>query len=376
MKNLALIILLLFLIGCKSYESGIESNTFSIVPNLTVTDIDKIFKQISPIQLNGTDIPLSVYRVLPHAKGYYLLDGKKQSVLSTDDKGNIVTVIKDVGDGPGEIQEIWDMKINPENKDLYLLDRKSAKILVYSSSLDFIKEIPIKKEFVVTLLSFGFINGDEVIFHTSGSSGYKFLKYNISSNNFEFEVPISKEFEGLGFGNDKSMTILNDQISVIYPLSNKIERYDQNLDWEQYLFVDIKGFMVKDSELMDIANDQNRMFDLIQNDDNKKAHSFLLEELNNYYILSYYLGSFRNGDFLKSIVDKTTGESKTWKSIKIDQIEVDLLLIGKGKSDELIFTVNSEQMERMSSSQIETLSKKLKIPIDQNIPILILCTPK
>lgn len=274
------------------------------MPNLAAKEIDKNFKKISPIQLKGTDLPLAVYRALPHSNGFYMLDGKKQSVLNTDSNGKISRVINAVGNGPGEYQEIWDMKINPENKALYLLDRKSAKMLVYSSSLEFIEEVPIKKEFVATLLSFGFINGDEVLFHTSGTSGYKFLKYGISSNKFEFKVPIDKEFEGLGFGNDKSMTILNNQISLIYPLSNKIERYDQNLQREEDLFVSIANFMINESELLEIGNDQNRMFDLIQNDEKKKSHSFLLEETENFYVLSYYLGSFRNGDFLKSIVNR------------------------------------------------------------------------
>jgi hypothetical protein len=376
MKSLTITTLLFLLIGCKSYENGIENITFSIAPNPAVIDIAKIFKQISPIQLTGTDLPLAVYRVLPNSGGYYMLDGKKQSVLSTDGDGKILKVLNAVGDGPGEYKEVWDMKINPDSKDLYILDRKSAKMLVYSASLDFIKEIPIKREFVVTLLSFVFINGVEVLFHSSGTSGYRFLKYRIASNNFEFKVPIDKEFEGLGFGNDKSMTILKDQLSVIYPLNKKIERYDQSLQRKEDLFVDVQGFMIDESELMDIGNDQNRMFDLIQNDEKKKAHSFGLIETDRYYVISYYLGSFRNGDYLKSLVEKASGVSTTWKSITIDQLEVDLLLIGKNKSNELIFTLNSEQLERMTPAQLQVLSKKLKTPIDQNKPLLIFCTPK
>lgn len=90
--------------------------------------------------------------------------------------------------------------------------------------------------------------------------------------------------------------------------------------------------------------------------------------------MSYYLGSFRNGDFLKSIIDKRSGESTTWEKLAIDGIDVDLLLMGKSKRDELVFILNSEQLERMSSSQIKTLSEKLKTPIDQNLPFLLFCT--
>lgn len=376
MKTFLFFLIIASLFGCRSFDSGISKDPITIKAEPSSMESGKLFTKVKPVQLQGSDLPLAVYRVLPHSNGVYIIDGKKQSVLDTDSNGNIINVIKAVGDGPGEYKEIWDMKINPENKALYLLDRKSAKMLVYSSSLEFIEEVPIKKEFVVTLLSFGFINRDEVLFHTSGTSGYKFLKYGITSKKFEFKVPIDKEFKGLGFGNDRSMSLLNNRISLIYPLSNKIERYDQNLQRGEDLFVDFQIFMISESELELIANDQNRMFDLIQNDENRKAHSFLLEETSKYYVLSFYLGSFRNGDFLKSIIEKSTGETKTFKTLKIADLELDILLIGKGKEDELIFTVNSEQLERMTSSQIEALSKKLKIPVDPDKPLLLFCMPR
>jgi hypothetical protein len=219
-------------------------------------------------------------------------------------------------------------------------------MIVYSESFAFSREIPIKKEVAFTLLSFSFLSGNEILFQTSGSSGYKFITYEISSDKFEFKVPIEKEFEGLGFGNDRSMSVLNEQISVVYPLGNKIERYDRFLTRKEDLFVDFQGFSITESELKQVANDQNRMFDLIQNDENRKTHSFGIVESDRYYVISYYLGSFRNGDFLKSIIEKSTGETKTFRTVKIGDVEVDLFLIGKGRGDELIFTINQEKLER------------------------------
>ena len=374
MKNQIQIVLFCLIFGCKSYESGMGINAISISPDPIALEVGTLLNEIHPVQITGTDLPLSVYRVLPYANGYYLIDGNKKSVWTTDYKGGSKKILESIGEGPGEYQEIWDLKINPESNVLFLLDRKLSKMLLFSESLNYIKEIPIKRELISSILSFWFLNGDEILFQTSGTSGYKFLKYEISSNKFEFKVPLDKEFQGLGFGNDKSMTLLNNQISVIYPLSNKIERYDELLNRKNDLFLDFKEFKISEDELNQIANNQNLMFDMIKNDENKKAHSFLLEETDNFYVLSYYLGSFRNGDFLKSIVDKSNGENKTWKLIEINNLEVDLLLVGKSKSDELIFTLNSEQLERMTQPQIEVLSKKLKIPIDQNKPLLIFCT--
>lgn len=144
---------------------------------------------------------------------------------------------------------IWDLKVNPESDELFILDRKLSKMLLYSKSLNFIEEIPIKREFVSSILSFWFLNGNEILFQTSGSSGYKFLTYDILSNEFEFKVPIEKEFEGLGFGNDRSMSVLNELISVVYPLDNKIERYDRCLTRKEDLFVDFQGFSITESDI-------------------------------------------------------------------------------------------------------------------------------
>lgn len=373
MRNL-FFLLILFYAGCKSIDPSLRVNTVYIPSQSQKTRFEEIFLKAKGLNLYGKDLPLSIYRVIPYDEGFLILDGEKQKVGYINSKGDFTTVISSVGEGPGEYLEIWDLEVFPQNNKILILDRKIRKLLLFSDSFRFETEIPIKKEDAYSLFSFSVLSENEILFQTSGTSGYKFLKYQISSNKFDFKVPIEKEFEGLGFGNDKSISFLNNQISVIYPLSNKIERYDELLNRKEDLFLDFQDFKISEDELNQVANDQNLMFDLIQNDENIKAHSFLLEETDNFYILSYYLGSFRNGDFLKSIIDKRSGESTTWEKLAIDGIDVDLLLMGKSKRDELVFILNSEQLERMSSSQIKTLSEKLKTPIDQNLPFLLFCT--
>lgn len=375
MRNLVFFVLL-FSSGCKSIDPSIKANTITVFPKSQAIRFEDVFSKAKPLNLSGEELPLAVYRVIPYGEGYLILDGKRQQVGLVSSKGVFKPVIHSVGEGPGEYLEIWDFKVNPESHEIFILDRKSRKMIAYSESFTFSKDIPIKKEVAFTLLSFSFLSENKILFQTSGSSGYKFLTYEISSDKFEFKVPIEKEFEGLGFGNDRSMSVLNELISVVYPLGNKIERYDRYLTRKEDLFVDFQGFSITESDIKKVGNDQNRMFDLIQNEENKKVHSFLLEETSKFYVLSYYLGSFRNGDFLKSIIDKSTGETKTFRTVKIGDVEVDLLLIGKGRGDELIFTINQEKLERMSDSQIQALSKKLKTPINQNSPLLLICTLK
>lgn len=367
---------ILFFVGCKSIDPSLRVKTVTIQPQSQEIRFEEVFSKAKALNLSGEELPLSVYRVIPLDEGFLILDGKKQQVGFINSEGDFKTVISSVGEGPGEFLEIWDLKINPQNNKIFILDRKVRKLLIFSDSFGFETEIPIKKEYASSLLSFSVLSGNEILFQTSGSSGYKFMRYDISSKNFEFKVPIDQEFEGLGFGSDRSMSVLNDQVSVIYPLSNKIERYDRFLSRKEDLFVDFQGFSITESELKQVAYDQNRMFDLIQNDRNKKTHSFGIVELDRYYVISYYLGSFRNGDFLKSIVEKSTGHTKTYNTIKIGDVEVDLLLMGNGKGDELIFSLNPEKLERMSDSQIHALSKKLKISIDKNSPLLLFCTLK
>ncbi|WP_139162746.1 hypothetical protein [Algoriphagus faecimaris] len=233
-----------------------------------------------------------------------------------------------------------------------------------------------KKEYVNSISSFFPLSEDEILFFTQGTSGYKFIHLKVSSGVFEFKVPIEKELQGLDFGNDKSMSVFNDRVTIIYPVSQKLERFNFSLDIIDDVFLDFDQFSILDSEVKALQNDQNRMFEMIQNDEEKKAHSFSVVEIEDYYFLDYYLGSFRQGDFMKTLINKSTGENLSWKSLTIDGVEADLNLLGTNEKNDFVFLFNPEELEKFTSRQVELLSESLGISIDQNLPLILIMSPK
>ena len=375
MKNSWLILLALSFLSCKSLDKAQLMDSISIIPNIESVKINELFSEVNTIKLVGEELPFSIYRVLPIEKGFFLLDGQKEKIFKVTSDGETHLFLNSKGEGPSQYLEIWDMKYDFKSSKLFILDRKLSKLLIYHSSSKEFEEFPIKKEFISSILSFGIIKTDEVVFQTSGSAGYKFLKFNLSKNEYTNIVEMESEFNQLGFGNDKSMNILENSISVIYPLSGKIEKYDFSFTREADIHLDFKNYSISPLEIEKVNNDQNRMFDLIQNDDEKRVHSFLLEESKNYFLLSYYLGSFRNGFFLKSLVNKSTGDVISFKDVIVGDESIDFRLIGRNRMDEFIFTLNSEELEKISPSSLNLVSRRFKVDISPDHQYLIFCRP-
>lgn len=375
MKNSLLILLALSILSCKSLDKAQLMDSISIIPNIESVKINELFSEVNTIKLVGEELPFSIYRVLPIEKGFLLLDGQKEKIFRVTSDGETHLFLNSKGEGPSQYLEIWDMKYDFKSSKLFILDRKLSKLLIYHSSSKEFKEFPIKKDFISSILSFGIIKTDEVVFQTSGSTGYKFLKFNLSKNEYTNIVEMESEFNQLGFGNDKSMNILENSISVIYPLSGKIEKYDFSFIREADIHLDFNNYSISPLEIEKVNNDQNRMFDLIQNDDERRVHSFLLEESENYILLSYYLGSFRNGFFLKSLVNKSTGDVISFKDIIVGNESIDFRLIGRNRMDEFIFTLNSEELEKISSSSLNLVSRKFKVDISPEHQYLVFCRP-
>lgn len=363
-------------IGCKSNEQFIIPKQISVQPQAKIISLDQVFRKVEVLTLQGETGLFSIYRMMPYQGGFLFTDTKKERVYISDARGKVSLFMDQKGEGPGEYRSIWDLKIHPNGENFAILDRGLAKVLIYDSKGNSVKELSMKRRLMSSINSFDFLDSESLVFFTSGSPGVKFLVLNFSTEILELKVPIENELDGLAFGNDRSMTFVNDRISVIYPLSRKIERYTTDFSREEDVFLDIDRYQISEDEIKDIANDQNRMFELIQNDVNKKAHSFSLVESPNFYFTSYYIGSFQNGEYLHTIINKRDGENLTYKAVAIDGVKVDLVLVGRNQGDEMIYSLNPEQIEMMTSENISILSNALKIDVKPEKPILIFGTPR
>lgn len=363
-------------IGCKSNEQFIIPKQISVQPQAKIISLDQVFRKVEVLTLQGETGLFSIYRMMPYQGGFLFTDTKKERVYISDARGKVSLFMDQKGEGPGEYRSIWDLKIHPNGENFAILDRGLAKVLIYDSKGNSVKELSMKRRLMSSINSFDFLDSESLVFFTSGSPGVKFLVLNLSTEILELKVPIENELDGLAFGNDRSMTFVNDRISVIYPLSRKIERYTTDFSREEDVFLDIDRYQISEDEIKEIANDQNRMFELIQNDVNKKAHSYSLVESPNFYFTSYYIGSFQNGEYLHTIIKKRDGENFTYKAVAIDGVKVDLVLVGRNQGDEMIYSLNPEQIEMMTSENISILSNALKIDMKPEKPILIFGTPR
>jgi hypothetical protein len=377
MQTLRFIGFLIFVgIGCKSNEQFIIPKQISVQPQAKIISLDQVFRKVEVLTLQGETGLFSIYRMMPYQGGFLFTDTKKERVYISDARGKVSLFMDQKGEGPGEYRSIWDLKIHPNGENFAILDRGLAKVLIYDSKGNSVKELSMKRRLMSSINSFDFLDSESLVFFTSGSPGVKFLVLNLSTETLELKVPIENELDGLAFGNDRSMTFVNDRISVIYPLSRKIERYTTDFSREEDVFLDIDRYQISEDEIKEIANDQNRMFELIQNDVNKKAHSFSLVESPNFYFTSYYIGSFQNGEYLHTIIKKRDGENLTYKAVAIDGVKVDLVLVGRNQGDEMIYSLNPEQIEMMTSENISILSNAFKIDVKPEKPILIFGTPR
>lgn len=234
------------LLGCKSYESYTIPEQIRVQPQAKILPLDQIFRKVKTLSLVGETGLYSIYRMMPFQEGFIYTDTKKEKVFFVDYQGNVKSFIDKKGEGPGEYRSIWDLKIDSKAEKIALLDRGLGKVLIFDSKRNLVKEVQIKRSLTSSILSVEFMDSDNLVFFTSGSSGAKFLVLNLLTESLDLKVPLENELDGLAFGNDRSMTFLNGKISVIYPLSRKIERYTTGFSREEDVFLDFDRYQIEE----------------------------------------------------------------------------------------------------------------------------------
>jgi len=361
------------IISCGDNSTNKGVLHLKITPEPKIVGITDIFETWEVVGFDGDNPNLSAYRMISKKGDWiYFLSTDRRKVFRIDKSGVREIVLDFYGEGPGEYQEIWDIKEIPRTDDFLVLDRKSRKLIRYAANGSVKDEFVIDKEYVSSLLSFVMIDENRAVFQTSGSEGYKFLSLNLEDQSWDFQVEVNPDFKNFGFGNDKSMSINTNRVSLIYPLSNQIERYNQSLENVDTVFLDFGSNTISPQEIEAVNNDQTKMFELIQNDEQKKAHSFLLDETENYYVLSYYVGSFMSGDFVKTIIRKEKGTSISYRDLSIDGIVINSRIVGSEEEDLLHIMLDSEYLERLEKAELNKISTALGVDLSVARDVLII----
>ncbi|WP_339755499.1 6-bladed beta-propeller [Algoriphagus aquimarinus] len=372
MKKIPFLFLLILIISCgdNSINKGVID--VKITPETKVVELADLFENWEVLGFDGVDPSLSAYRFISKKEDWiYFLSTDRRKVFRIDKSGMRKIVLDFYGEGPGEYQEIWDIKDIPLTEDFLVLDRKSRKLIRYAANGSLKDEFVIDKKFVSSLLSFEMIDENQAVFQTSGSDEFKFLVLNLKEQSWDFRIPANPDFKDFGFGNDKSMSFSSNRISLIYPLSNQIERYNQSLENLDTVFLDFGSYNISNQDIEVVDNDQSKMFELIQNDEQKRAHSFLLDETENYYVLSYYLGSFMKGDFIKTIIQKEKGTSISYRDVAMAGVVINARIVGSMKDDFLLMMLDSEYLERLEKADLTKVSSALGVELSVARDVLI-----
>ncbi len=355
----------------KAKERQENPRGIAVRPTDKALSLDALFSDWQAMGIPEIDPVSPVYRIVSDwDQGMYLLDGSRSRIYRLDQGGACRVILDSGGEGPGEYLEIWAFRVFPESGDLLVLDRKSSKLLRYSAQSGFLGEYPLKKENSRHLLGFEIIGEDEVVFHTDGTSGYHLMRLSLRDGEFGFFEPVDPLFGGFSYGNDKSFTASRQGFSMIHSLGNTIGRFGPGFGPMGDIKLDLGNQEITKSELEVLKNDQIRMLDLILDDDRRKAHSFWLEETENFYLLTVLVGSFQNGGFFKSIIDKRSWRSRSFRTFRVGDMDLDLMPVGRLSDDRLVFRLNHEQLE--SSGLEKSLSGVLAVDSASESTVLII----
>ena len=134
-KNICLLLIAALMCSCAGQDNGKDDFiTISIDPeDSQIVSIADFFEKIAivPLETNDTILINAVYNIIPLNKRLYILDRRSSSVFIFSDHGEAKAVIHDQGDGPNKYTNASSIAVNVEKKELYVMDNQLKKKFVY-----------------------------------------------------------------------------------------------------------------------------------------------------------------------------------------------------------------------------------------------------
>ena len=114
--------------SCAGQDNGKDDFiTISIDPeDSQIVSIADFFEKIAivPLETNDTILINAVYNIIPLNKRLYILDRRSSSVFIFSDHGEAKAVIHDQGDGPNKYTNASSIAVNGDMKVLYVIDNQ------------------------------------------------------------------------------------------------------------------------------------------------------------------------------------------------------------------------------------------------------------
>lgn len=369
------LILLLFLVSCASkVEEDVESEVYVNLNNLIHT-ASELFERIDFIEIKSDQLISSIYRIHEGDDGFYFLTKEKNKIYYSSWDGRLKRVFSGQGQGPSEYSIINNFEVSQESGDVFLFDQKNMNLLRLDSTLNF------KKEYFFPPKTFGLFGGfkpladDHLIFKLNNSDK-RFLKFDLLKQSTIFIDESDPAIHNLNFGNDKVFTSSGDKLTTINPLTPEISIFDHELKLLNQIQLKFNIGTIEKTELYELQNSPEKLLQFIQNEEKEKVHSFGILETKNYYVITYYLGTFNSGKNLKTIINKETLKASTYDKLIVNGIEIEGGLVGVQFDDSLIFSVNVEALNGLSKEDLDALKSSFKFTSINDNPFLLVCKIK
>jgi hypothetical protein len=367
-------IFILFILMVSCQKNGEEAINKSVKVSISTEkkEISEVFSEFEFIHLKYEELIPSIYSVKEFEKDFYLLDGRKDRIFKLSKNGDLDLFLQAQGEGPEEYKSIGNFEFNKGSGELIVFDNGKRTIYRFSDRNQFSGSFLIQPGFTASYGAFILGPENEIILDIIGGKNHRFLKVLLDKNEYQLFQPLDSAYLDLNYGGDRQVVRNKDGFSSIYPVESMIFQNDFGFQKTDSIDLDFGDFEILKSEIKNIKNDPNLFFDLIQNDEKKKAHSFGLLETENYYVVTYYLGSFMNGDYLNTLIQKGSKKSKTLKGIKIKGVEIEALIIGQTSDDRLIFSLNIEYIKNLTEEQKASISEYIPTDYLDDNPILLI----
>ncbi|MCH6201496.1 6-bladed beta-propeller [Aquiflexum sp. LQ15W] len=367
-----LILLFILLVSCQKNGEEALNKPVKVSISNEKTEISDLFSEFEFIHLKYDELIPSIFRVKEYKEDLFLLDGRKDRIFKLGKNGDLDIFIQASGEGPEEYKSIGNFEFNKGSGELIVFDNGKRTICRFSDRNQFSGSFLIQPGFTASYGAFILGPENEIILDIIGGKNHRFLKVLMDKNEYQLFQPLDSAYLDLNYGGDRQVVRNKDGFSSIHPVESMIFQNNFGFQKTDSIDLDFGDFEILKSEIKNIKNDPNPFFDLIQNDEKKKAHSFGLLETENYYVVTYYLGSFMNGDYLNTLIHKDSKNSKTFKGIIIRGVELESIIIGQISDDRFILSLNIEYINNLTEEQKASISEYIPADYLDDNPILLI----
>lgn len=274
-KTLNLCIILFIIVACNENNKSINTAKYEIdidtVKNDGIANISSYFKSVKPIILetNENNLLRSIDAIQVTDDFIFILDRFYKRLYCFNKNGKFIRTIGNLGSGPGDYTSISDFTIDNSN-NIYILDKMSNKINLYSFSGEYVFTISLKN----LEGSFGHIQvtdkflyldyqpniiskkaNSPLLLEIDKVSGNIIDKYLLASEyNFGFQLISFKEGSFFYSKNTNNPYFAPLYSSIIFSLNNYIQPYFQIKSNKLLNKEDFKGLDLSNPSLISEIN--------------------------------------------------------------------------------------------------------------------------